>query len=177
MFISTVMISTWGLSLSTREDPFHNEVKAMSTEEFGKGASALEAIRQATDSVTSDAYFAALARAREARVRAAIAEGPDTPLAVLLILAKDVAPAVRAAVARNPRVDLPLQIRETLAQDKSVEVLLGLIDCPNLPDVVLSKLSRSTVKKVAIAAKERTKIRNVFGGSSPKFGQVRLASS
>ncbi len=149
----------------------------MYSEDYEKGAAALEAVRIATDSITSDAELAALARAPEAKVRAAVGEQAKTPLGVLLVLATDTAPAVRAAVGRNPRVDLPLKVRETLAQDKSVEVLFGLLKCPTLPDAILARLAKSSVREVAAAAKERAKVHKTSGGAQPVFGQVGLAPS
>ena len=118
-----------------------------------------------------------MARSDELMVRVAVGERPQTPLTSLLILAADEAPAVRAAVGRNPRADIPIEVRENLAKDKSPEVLHALIRCESMPEAVLSKLTRSFNRDVAHAAKTRLKERKRSGGASPAVGQVGLASS
>jgi len=128
-------------------------------------------------SVNGDADLANLARSHEAKIRAAVAEAPQTPLTTLLILASDEAPTVRAGVARNPRADLPVEVRENLARDKSIEVQFGLLKCPTLPESVLVRLGKSGARDVAAAAKQRMKTRKTSGGAQPVFGQVGFASS
>jgi hypothetical protein len=149
----------------------------MYSEDYVRGTTALGSVQKAMASVTSDADLAALARSPEAKIRAAVGESPLTPLTTLLLLSSDEAPTVRAAVARNPRPDIPVQIRETLAEDKSVEVLFGLIKCPALPEHLLSKLARSSVKEISVAAKDQMKVPRPSGGAQPVFTQVGFASS
>ncbi len=149
----------------------------MYSEDYSQEKTALGSVQKAMASVNGDADLATLARSHEAKIRAAVAEAPRTPLTTLLILAADVVPAVRAGVARNPRVDLPVEVRETLAQDKSIDVQFALLKCPVLPDSALAKLARSGHKEVSSAAKERVKERKASGGAQPAFGQVGFASS
>ena len=149
----------------------------MYSEDYVHGTTALGSVQKAMESVTSDADLAHLGRSDEAKIRAAVAENPQTPLTTLLILAADPAPVVRAGVARNPRVDLPLEVREALVHDKSVEVQFGLLKCPTLPDSILAKLAKSTIKEIAAGAKEMAKTPKSSGGAQPVFGQVGFASS
>lgn len=149
----------------------------MYSEDYVRGTTALGSVQKAMATVTSDADLATLARSPEAKIRVAVGESPLTPLTTLLMLSTDEAPSVRAAVARNPRPDLPVQIRETLADDKSVEVLFGLVKCPALPDHLLSKLARSSVKEIQAAVKDRMKAPRPSGGAQPVFTQVGFASS
>lgn len=149
----------------------------MYSEDYVRETTALGSVQKAMSSVTSDADLAYLARSHEAKIRAAVAEAPQTPLTTLLILAADAAPAVRAGVARNPRMDLPIEVREILAQDKSIEVQFALLKCPTLPDSVLARMARSGVKELAAAAKDRAKTHKASGGAQPAFGQVGFASS
>jgi len=102
----------------------------------------------------SDHELATLARSEEAKVRAAVAERPTTPLTSLLLLALDVSPAVRAGVARNPRADMPIEVRQDLAKDKSSEVVFALIDNPATPESILNKFLRSFHRDYAVAARE-----------------------
>jgi hypothetical protein len=124
---------------------------------FSENYSRQTAIASATKVLAadlSDHELATLARSEEAKVRAAVAERPNTPLTSLLLLAQDVAPAVRAGVARNQRADLPVEMRQDLAKDKSSEVVYALIDNPATPDSILSKFTRSFHRDYAVAAKE-----------------------
>ena len=110
-------------------------------------------------------------------IRVAVGERPQTPITTLIILANDEAPWVRAAVARNPRPGIPLEVRQTLAQDKSAEVLLALIQCPAVPEKILSRLARSWNREVASAAKERQRSLKMSGAVASDVGQVGFASS
>ena len=124
---------------------------------FSENYSRQTAIASATKVLAADLTdheLATLARSEEAKVRAAVAERVNTPLTSLLLLAQDVAPAVRAGVARNPRPDLPVEMRQDLAKDKSSEVVYALIDNPATPDSILSKFTRSFHRDYAVAAKE-----------------------
>ena len=102
----------------------------------------------------TDHELATLARSEEAKVRAAVAERPTTPLTSLLLLGQDVSPAVRAGVARNQRPDLPVELRQDLSKDKSPEVVYAVIENPATPDSILSKLSHSFHRDYAGAAKQ-----------------------
>jgi len=115
---------------------------------------ALGSANQALAMDLTDGELASLARSEEAKVRAAVAERANTPMTTLLLLAQDVAPAVRAGVARNPRPDLPIELRQDLAKDKSSEVVFAVIDNPATPDSVLAKLTRSFHRDYAAAAKK-----------------------
>ena len=149
----------------------------MYSEDYVHETTALGSVQKAMESVTSDADLAKLARSHEAKIRAAVAEAPQTPLTTLLVLAADSVPAVRAGVARNTRTDLPVEVRETLAQDKSIDVQFALLRCPVLPESALAKLAKSGHKEVSSVAKERVKERKASGGAQPAFGQVGFASS
>ena len=61
---------------------------------------------------------------------------------------------MRAGVARNQRADLPIEMRQDLAKDKSSEVVYALIENPATPDSILSKLSHSFHRDYAGAAKQ-----------------------
>ncbi|HEX7590011.1 MAG TPA: hypothetical protein VF362_03425, partial [Demequinaceae bacterium] len=76
-----------------------------------------------------------------------------------------------------PRVDIPVEMREMLAQDKSAEVLLALIQCPAVPEKILSRLARSWNREVASAAKERQRNLKMSGAVASAVGQVGFASS
>ena len=124
---------------------------------FSENYSRQTAIASATQVLAADLTdheLATLARSEEAKVRAAVAERPTTPLTSLLLLAQVVAPAVRAGVARNQRPDLPNEMRQDLAKDKSSEVVYALIENPATPDEILTKLTRSFHRDYAGAAKQ-----------------------
>ncbi len=124
---------------------------------FSENYSRQTAIASATKVLAADLTdheLATLARSEEAKVRAAVAERPTTPLTSLLLLAQDVSPAVRAGVARNRRPDMPVEMRQDLAKDKSSEVVYAVIENPATPDAVLAKLTRSFHRDYAGAAKQ-----------------------
>lgn len=148
----------------------------MFSRDYEGGRTALGSVASVMRDDLTDADLAVLARSEELKIRAAVAERPQTPMTSLLILAEDESPAVRAGVARNPRIDLPIELRETLAQDKSPEVLLALIRCPVVPEKTLSRLARSWNREVASAAKERQKSLKVSGAVASAVGQVGFAS-
>ena len=135
---------------------------------------ALASVQQALDPHLSDHELATLARSEEAKVRAAVAERPDMPLTTLLKLAQDPSPAVRAGVARNPRVDIPLELHRELASDKSPEVVFALIENPQVPDSVIAKLARQLHKEWAGEARARLASR---GGASTVLGRFGIATS
>jgi hypothetical protein len=149
----------------------------MFSEDYEGGRTALNSVATVMRDDLTDGELATLARSDQLKVRAAVGERVRTPLTSLLILAADESPAVRAGVARNPRVDIPVELRETLAQDKSAEVLLALIQCPAVPEKILSRLARSWHREVASAAKARQRSLKTSGAVAAGAGQVEFASS
>ena len=127
----------------------------MFSEGYESGKTALSSVNSVMRDDLTEAELATLARSDEAKIRAAVAERPTTPLTTLLKLSTDEVPAVRAGVARNPRTDMPIEIREDLAKDKDETVLFALIRCPAVPEQILRRLSRSWNREVAAAAKKR----------------------
>lgn len=117
-------------------------------------ATALARSQKVLAAELADHELGSLARSDEAKVRAAVAERPNTPLTSLLMLARDISPAVRAGVARNPREDMPIEIRQDLAKDKSPEVIYAVITNPATPESILSKFTRSFHRDYAVSAKE-----------------------
>src|SRR6187402_930202 len=142
-----------GPSQGVQRSTVHNGVTTMFSENYSR-QTALASATNLLASDLSDHELATLARSEEAKVRAAVAERPTTPLTSLLLLAQDVSPAVRAGVARNQREDLPIEMRQDLAKDKSSEVVYAVIENPATPESVLSKFLRSFHRDYAIAAKE-----------------------
>jgi len=142
---------------------------------FSENYSRQTAIASATKVLAADLTdheLATLARSEEAKVRAAVAERPTTPLTSLLLLAQDVAPAVRAGVARNARPDLPIELRQDLAKDKSSEVVYALIDNPATPDSILTKFTRSFHRDYAIAAKQALYARKTAWRHEVAYGEA-----
>ncbi|WP_084106006.1 hypothetical protein [Demequina sp. NBRC 110056] len=135
---------------------------------------ALASVQKALDPNLSDHELAVLARSEEAKVRAAVAERPAMPLTSLLKLAQDVSPVVRAGVARNPRPDIPEDLRRDLAADKSPEVVFALIENPAVPDSIIAKLARQVHKEYAATARARLASK---GGSSRILGRLGIATS
>ena len=127
---------------------------------------AIGSANRALDASLTDNDLAQLARSDEAKVRAAVAERIDTPLTTLVRLASDVAPTVRAGVARNQRVDLPIELREDLSRDKSHEVVVALIHNPATPTSIVGKLARSRNREIATVARNRL---SEGGGAGSKF--------
>jgi len=127
----------------------------MFSEGYESGKTALSSVNQVMRDDLTDSELAVLGRSEEAKIRAAVAERPLTPLTTLLRLASDEAPSVRAGVARNPRSDLPIEVREALATDKDITVQLALLRCPTVPEAIVRKMGRSWNREVAAAAKKR----------------------
>ncbi len=146
----------------------------MFSEEYGR-QTALGSAKKALDPNLTDDELAGMARSDEVKIRAVVAERTQTPLTSLLQLANDPAPAVRAGVARNPRTDIPIDVRDSLAQDKNPEVLHALIRCEAVPPEILSRLGRSWNRDVAAAAKVRAKSLKTVPPLA--VGSVGLASS
>ena len=111
-------------------------------------------------------------------MRAVVAARPQTPLTVLIKLSHDESPAVRAGVASNPRLDIPLEMREELAADKSPEVLYAVARCEATPVAVVQKVSRNRNRDVALAAKSRLKaLKAAKKSGQGVVGEAGLASS
>ncbi len=149
----------------------------MFSSDYEGGLTARNSVAKVMREDLTDGELAVLARSDQVMIRAAVGARPQTPLTTLIVLANDESPFVRAAVARNPRTDLPIEVRENLAQDKSREVQLGLLECDAVPDSIVSRLSRSWNREVATAAKEKARSRTKSGASTPAVGQVGFASS
>lgn len=126
----------------------------MNTENYAHGTATATA-HLAVGPHLTDHELATLARSHESKVRAAVAEREATPLTSLILLAQDTSPAVRCGVARNPRADLPLSIRQDLARDRSPEVLFALIANPAVPRSVIAKIARARHKEYSAAARRR----------------------
>lgn len=136
---------------------------------------ALQSAQKVLADNLTDHELARLASSEEAKIRAAVAERANTPMTTIIRLAADIAPAVRAGVARNPRVDLPLEIREDLSKDKSPEVVYALIANPATPNSVLGKLARGRNRDYALAAKERLQ---AGGGAAARLlGALGIAAN
>lgn len=116
---------------------------------------ALQSAQQALAGNISDGELAVLARSPEAKVRAAAAAHPGTPVITLLKLAQDVHADVRAGVASNPRTGVPIELFEDLAKDKNVDVVYALIANPAVPDSLIAKLGRQIHKEYAKHARAR----------------------
>jgi hypothetical protein len=109
----------------------------------------------ALDPSLSDNDLAQLARSDEAKVRAGAAAHPNTPLTLILKLALDEAPSVRAGVARNPRRDIPEEVFRELANDKAPDVVFALIANDSVPDSVIARVVRGKHKDATGPAKAR----------------------
>jgi len=127
-------------------------------EEVGPDSS-LESAIDALDPSLSEWELSKLGQSDELITRTIVAGRPNTPVTTLARLAVDQVPAVRASVARNPREDIPIEIRETLARDKSSEVLHALIGCKTIPESILLKLAKSWHRDISSGAKARMKSR------------------
>lgn len=134
---------------------------------------ALASVQKALGADLTDGELAVLARSDEAKVRAAAAERPAMPLTTLLKLSQDPSPAVRAGVARNPRADIPEDLRRELASDKAPEVIYALIENPQVPDSIIAKLARQVHKEYAGAARNRLASK---GGAAKVLGRLGIAT-
>ena len=136
---------------------------------------AISSAQRILDASLTDHELAQLAHSDEAKVRAAVAERVDAPLTTLVRLASDVSPTVRAGVARNQRIDLPIELREDLARDKSHEVVVALIHNPAVPSSLVGKLARSRNREIATVARKRL---SEGGGAGSKFlGSFGIATN
>lgn len=99
--------------------------------------------------------LAQASRSEEARVRVVAARHARTPLLSLLKLSDDEATSVRAALAGNPRTDVPEDVWDRLAHDKQVDVLLALAGNTAIPAAVLRRLALHRDRDVASAARHQ----------------------
>lgn len=107
------------------------------------------------DPSLSGSDLAQLATSEEARVRAAVAAHPNTPIPVISQLAKDEAHSVRAGVARNPNPSVPEEIMRELANDNAPDVVFALIANDAVPDAVIARVMRGKHKDAIGPAKAR----------------------
>lgn len=135
---------------------------------------ALASVEKALDPNLTDAELATLARSEEAKVRAAVAQRPATPLTTLLKLASDESPTVRVGVARNQRADMPEDLHDQLAHDKVADVVYALIENPTVPDAVIGRLARQFHKEYASAARARLASK---GGAAKVLGRLGIATA
>ncbi len=134
---------------------------------------ALGSLEKALDPNLTDADLAVLSRSEEAKIRAAVAERPETPLTSLLRLSTDSSSTVRVGVARNRRPEMPEDVFDQLSRDKSVDVLFALIENPMVPDTIIGRLARHYHKEYAGAARARLGSK---GGSAKVLGMFGIAS-
>ncbi|MFN3866465.1 MAG: hypothetical protein ACK4MD_07095 [Demequina sp.] len=135
---------------------------------------ALASVEKALDPHLTDAELASLARSDEVKVRAAVAERPATPLTTLLKLASDEAAIVRAGVARNERPDMPADLHDQLAHDKSTSVVFALIDNPAVSDALIGRLARHFHKEYGSAARARLASK---GGAARVLGRLGITTT
>lgn len=135
---------------------------------------ALASVEKALDPNLSDAELASLARSEEAKVRAAVAQRPATPMTTLLKLASDESPTVRIGVARNQRPDMPADLHDQLAHDKVADVVYALIENPAVSEAIIGRIARQFHKEYASAARARLASK---GGASKVLGRLGFASS
>lgn len=107
------------------------------------------------DPSLSGTDLAQLAASDEARVRAAVAAHPNTPIPVIAKLAKDEAHSVRAGVARNPSKSVPEEVLRELANDNAPDVVFALIANEAVPDSVIARVMRGKHKDAIGPAKAR----------------------
>jgi hypothetical protein len=72
--------------------------------------------------------------------RIKVAKNPDTPLEILLQLAKDEDPSIRARVAENPNT--PPEILARLAEDEDASIRIAVAKHPNTPPEILAQLAK-----------------------------------
>lgn len=132
---------------------------------------ALASVQKVLDATLTDAELASLSRSDEAKIRAAVAEQPATPLTTLLKLASDESKVVRVGVARNPRPDMPADLHAQLAEDKSADVIYALIDNPVVSDALIGRLARQFHKEYASAARARLASK---GGTAGMLGRLGI---
>lgn len=100
----------------------------------------------------SASEMAFVATSSDPSLRAELGARPDCTLTVLAGLVYDHSPAVRVAVAGNPRMMSALS--DVLEKDKQAEVLIALAQNPHTPGDVLQRLSRHKNPAVKAAALE-----------------------
>lgn len=108
-------------------------------------------IKKASSKYSSSLTLSKLALNNFADVRTAVADNPNTPLGILMILVDDKTPSVRAAVASNPNISDDIAWK--LCRDKFVDVHLSLASNPkSLPLGVLEILTNDAAGWVKGAA-------------------------
>ena len=137
------------------------------------GQTALESMAKAMDPNLTDGELAALSRSEEAKIRAVVGSRVGTPLTTLLKLASDEVAGVRAGVARNQRPEIPEDLFDQLSRDKSLEVVMAVIENPTVPDSVIGRLARQYHKEYSGAARARLSAK---GGASKVLGQFGIAT-
>lgn len=137
------------------------------------GQTALESMAKAMDPNLTDGELATLSRSEEAKIRAVVGSRVETPLTTLLKLATDESAGVRAGVARNQRAEIPEDLFDQLSRDKSLEVVLALIENPTVPDAIIGRLARQYHKEYSGAARARLSAK---GGASKVLGQFGIAT-
>ncbi|MDN4477635.1 hypothetical protein QQX10_07515 [Demequina sp. SYSU T00039] len=138
---------------------------------------ALQSAQKALAGNISDGELATLARSPEAKVRAAAAAHPGTPIITLLKLAQDVNADVRIGVASNPRQGIPVELFEDLAKDKNVDVVYALIGNPAVPDPVIARLGRQIHKEYAKHARARLAEAKRYGAAAAPAPAVPAAAA
>lgn len=100
----------------------------------------------------SPALLEQLAHSEIDRIRLRVAENPNTPVAVLKLLASDINADVRAAVGTNPTT--PRSLIHTLAEDPDPNVRLGLAENLNTSIEILDKLKDDENPYISLRATE-----------------------
>lgn len=137
------------------------------------GETALESMAKAMDPDLTDGELATLARSEEAKIRAVVGSRAQTPMTTLLKLANDEVPGVRAGVAKNQRPGIPEDLFDQLSRDKSLEVVMAIIDNPTVPDSIIGRLARHYHKEYSAAARARLSAK---GGAAKVLGQFGIST-
>lgn len=115
---------------------------------YAPGASA--EVDEAAQPGLSKERLTALGGSRNAMVREAIARREDCPFGLMVTLAHDHAPAVRVAIAGNPRV--LHSVLEYLSHDRHQEVQVAVVNNPATTPDILDALAASRKADVRVAA-------------------------
>lgn len=98
-------------------------------------------------------HLMALGSSRNVLVRATVAAREDCPLGLMVTLAHDHSPEVRCAVARNTAAQRT--VMAYLSADRSVDVVLALLENPHLPSDIVEELAFHKKGPVRSAAAAR----------------------
>ena len=96
----------------------------------------------------------ALANDKEERVRESVAANPNSPVSLLDALAKDTDELIRRSVAWNPNT--PVAVLEALAKDKALWVRKAVAKNPNTPASLLEALSTDKEDHVRASVAENS---------------------